>query len=368
MTNPLSSVIPSYSWNRPIGLGWDQPYTVRYASNIDDGPWHGMPLGGFGAGCIGRSSRGDFNLWHIDGGEHTFQNIPACQFSVFESHGSSSQAYALCTQAPEDKSLAAWRWYPESRGAGEKFNTGNYHALYPRSWFVYENVFKAQLSCEQFSPIWANNYKETSYPVAIFLWKAHNPTNAPITLSIMLTWQNMVGWFTNALKSPEVKIRDDGSPVYEYQPRLGESQGNYNQLVENEQHFGCFLSRVAGNAPVQEGDGSWCIATVKHPQVEMFDHTRWNPSGTGDELWQSFAIDGSLPNHVDDTPAADNTQIGAAIALRFTLQPGQSLELPFVLTWDFPVTEFAAGINYYRRYTDFLAEMVKMLGRSHLLP
>ena len=88
--------IPLCTWKRPIGLGWDKPYTVRYPSNIDDGPWHGMPLGGFGAGCIGRSSRGDFNLWHIDGGEHTFKNVPACQFSVFES----GQAYALSTQPP----------------------------------------------------------------------------------------------------------------------------------------------------------------------------------------------------------------------------------------------------------------------------
>ncbi|BAY64129.1 hypothetical protein NIES22_42230 [Calothrix brevissima NIES-22] len=353
MTNPLSSVIPSYTWNRPLGLGWDKPYTVRYASNIDDGPWHGMPLGGFGAGCIGRSSRGDFNLWHIDGGEHTFKNIAACQFSVFESSGSSSQAYALSTAAPEDGSLGAWRWYPASQETGDTSHTGNYHALYPRSWFVYENVLQAQLTCEQFSPIWANNYKETSYPVAIFLWNAHNPTNAPITLSIMLTWQNMVGWFTNALKSPKVKIRDDGSPVYEYQPRLGESQGNYNQLVENQEYIGCFLSQVTENQPVQEGDGSWCIATLKHPQVEVFYHTRWNPAGRGEELWQSFAGDGSLSNYVDETPATDNTQVGAAIAIRFTLQPGESLEIPFVLAWDFPVTEFAAGINYYRRYTDF---------------
>ncbi len=73
MTNQFSPKIPSCTWSRPIGLGWDKPYTVRYASNIDDGPWHGMPLGGFGAGCIGRSSRGDFNLWHIDGGEHILQ-------------------------------------------------------------------------------------------------------------------------------------------------------------------------------------------------------------------------------------------------------------------------------------------------------
>jgi non-lysosomal glucosylceramidase len=350
MTNLLSPEIPACTWNRPIGLGWDKPYTVRYASNIDDGPWHGMPLGGFGAGCIGRSSRGDFNLWHVDGGEHIFQNVPACQFSVFESRDTSSQAYALCTQPPDDGSLKAWQWYPAS---SDSVSTGTYHALYPRSWFVYENVFQGQLTCEQFSPIWANNYQETSYPIAVFLWKAHNPTTAPITLSIMLTWQNMVGWFTNALKSPEVRMRDDGSPVYEYQPRWGESQGNYNQIVEDAKSFGCFLSRVGISEPLEEGEGSWCIATLKHPQVEVFHQTTWNPEGTGDEVWRSFATDGSLPNYIDTTPATENQQLGTAIAVRFTLLPGKTLEIPFVLAWDLPVTEFAAGVNYYRRYTNF---------------
>jgi non-lysosomal glucosylceramidase len=350
MTKPHSTVIPSCTWSRPIGLGWDKPYTVRYASNIDDGPWHGMPLGGFGAGCIGRSSRGDFNLWHIDGGEHTFQNIPACQFSVFESDGTSAQAYALATEAPENGSLSAWKWYPASTATQ---STGTYHALYPRSWFVYENVLQAQLTCEQFSPIWAENYQESSYPVAVFNWKAHNPTNAPITLSIMLTWQNMVGWFTNALKSPEVRIRDDGSPVYEYQPRLGDSQDNYNCITENTENFSCFCSRVVDDDSVAEGDGSWCIATIKHPQFKVFYNTCWNPAGTGADVWETFAADGSLTNYQDATPALENTQIGVAIALRFTLQPGETLAIPFVLSWDFPVTEFAAGINYYRRYTDF---------------
>ena len=353
--------IPSCTWSRPIGLGWDKPYTVRYASNIDDGPWHGMPLGGFGAGCIGRSSRGDFNLWHIDGGEHTFKSISTCQFSVFESDGTSSQAYALCTQVPEDRSLEAWQWYPSpsspllyGRGnpAPER-STGTYHALYPRSWFVYEGVFQAQLTCEQFSPIWADNYQETSYPVAVFLWTAHNPTDASLTLSIMLTWQNMVGWFTNALKSPQVEVRDDGSPVYEYQPRLGESQNNFNTLVENSEYIGCVLGRVDIDEALPEGEGQWCIATKKNPKVEVFYHTRWNPSGSGTDTWENFVKDGSLPNCVDETPAVEGEQIGAAIALRFSLQPGETLEIPFVLSWDFPVTEFAAGINYYRRYTDF---------------
>lgn len=360
MTNQPFSLIPSCTWSRPIGLGWNNPYTVRYTSNIDDGPWHGMPLGGFGAGCIGRSPRGDFNLWHVDGGEHLFKNIPTCQFSVFESDDSSSQAYALSTEAPEDASLKSWRWYPKScEDRKHPVSTGTYHALYPRSWFVYENVFQARLTCEQFSPIWANNYQETSYPVGVFLWTASNPTDKPLTLSIMLTWENMVGWFTNALKSPEVKMRDDGSPVYEYQPKLGDSQYNFNRLVENTEYIGCVLSRLGMTEPIDEGEGQWCIATRKHPQVEVFYHTRTNPMGTGEDIWQSFAHHGSLPNYEDETLAMKGEQVGTALAVRFILQPGETLEIPFALSWDLPITEFAAGVRYYRRYTDFFDRSAK---------
>ncbi|MBE9013062.1 bile acid beta-glucosidase [Pseudanabaenaceae cyanobacterium LEGE 13415] len=338
MTQSNSVQIPACAWKRLIGQGWEKPYTVRYSSNLDDGAWHGAPLGGFGAGCIGRSSKGDFNLWHIDGGEHIFESMPACQFSVFEQVGEQSQAYALTT----DQTLASWRSYPQ--------NSGTYSALYPRSWFQYENVFQAQLTCEQFSPIVAENYQETSYPVAVFQWTAHNPTNQPITLSILLTWENMVGWFTNALKSPEIRLRDDGSPVYEYQPRMYESAGNFNQLTGNEQQLAIVMSRTVEQP--KEGDGQWAIATSLNPYLwEVFYHTRWNPED-GSELWESFSHDGSLSDRDDETPS-NGERIGSAIAVRFTLKPGQTLQIPFVLSWDFPITEFAEGVEYFRRYTDF---------------
>lgn len=343
--------IPECSWQRPLGLGWDKPYTVRYPSNLDDGPWHGMPLGGFGAGCIGRSSRGDFNLWHLDGGEHTFKSLPACQFSVFEqAENQAAQAYALCTEAPEDGTLSSWQWYPQST---ESVNTGTYHALYPRSWFVYNNIFQTDLTCEQFSPIWSGSYQESSYPVAVFEWTAHNPTDAPITLSIMLTWQNMVGWFTNAIANPGVQVRDDGSPVYEYQPRWGESTGSFNQWIVDRFRVGCLLDRVRLHDNIQEGEGQLCFATITNPSLEVFYHSRWNPAGNGAEVWRTFASDGKLADNQDETPAAPGEQIAAAIAIRFTIRPGKTRKIPFILAWDFPVTEFAQNINYYRRYTDF---------------
>ncbi|NER35873.1 MAG: bile acid beta-glucosidase [Oscillatoria sp. SIO1A7] len=357
--------IPAYTWSRPIGLGWEKPYTVRYASNLDDGPWHGMPLGGFGAGCIGRSPRGDFNLWHLDGGEHTFQNLPACQFSVYEQAKGRSQAFALCTEPPADGTLSSWNWYPAS-GVSEaedsdpeqiKTNqtkhTGTYHALYPRSWFVYEGVFEAQLTCEQFSPILPGNYQETSYPIAVFEWTAYNPTDKPITLSIMLTWENLVGWFTNAIAKPEIKVRDDGSPVYEYQSRWGESAGNVNRLVEDFFRVGCSMTGSAKGANPQEGEGQWAIATITNSAVETYHQTRWDPTSNGGDVWDTFAQDGFLLDQEDERPAAPGERIASALAVRFTVRPGRSRKIPFIITWDLPVTEYAAGVWDYRRYTDF---------------
>jgi non-lysosomal glucosylceramidase len=338
--------IPNCAWKRPIGKGWSKPYTVRYASNLDDGAWHGMPLGGFGAGCIGRSPRGDFNLWHLDGGEHIFKTLPACQFSVFEEvTGEEAQAYGMCTQSPEDNQLSRWSWYPEEKGT--------YHALYPRSWYEYVGVFKSNLVCEQFSPIIKENYQETSYPVVNFEWTAHNPTDKPITVSIMLTWQNVVGWFTNAIKSPTVKVRDDGSPEYEYQPQWGDSTGNYNQWIQDHFRVGCLLNRVQPHDEIQEGEGQMAIATVYNPTLEVFYLSRWNPNSDGADVWDSFAADGSLPDKQDETPADPGEQIASAIAIRFTINPGKTKKIPFILAWDLPVTEFKQGISYFRRYTDF---------------
>ncbi|MDB9313813.1 GH116 family glycosyl hydrolase [Spirulina sp. CS-785/01] len=344
--------IPDCAWQRPIGLGWEKPYTVRYASNLDDGPWHGMPLGGLGAGCIGRSHRGDFNLWHLDGGEHIFQSLPACQFSIFEQpDGEDAQAYALCTEPPEDGTLSRWQWYPQGKGT--------YHALYPRSWFKYEGVFQSEIICEQFSPLWGGNYQESSYPVGIFEWTVHNPTDKPITLSIMLSWQNMVGWFTNTLKKPQVTVRDDGSPEYEYRPKWKDSTGCYNQWIKDFFRVGCLFNRVRLYDDVQEGDGQLAIASITNPALEAYYMGRWNPEGDGGEIWDYFAHNGTLPDQENETAAEPGEQIASAFTVRFTVRPGRTKKIPFILAWDFPVTEFAQGVNYFRRHSDFFARTGK---------
>ncbi len=333
---------PPSSWSRPLGLGWDHPYTVRYPSNLDDGPWHGAPLGGFGAGCLGRSPRGDFNLWHLDGGEHTFRSLPPCQLGIFEQGPEQPPtAYALSTQAPLDGTLSQWSWYPAST---PDRHTGTYHALYPRSWFTYQGVFKTQVTWEQFSPIWAHNYRETSYPVALFACELHNPTDQELTVSVLFTWPNLVGWFTNTRTSPQVQFRDDGSPVYEYQPAWGDTRGHSNRFLQEGAWAG-FVLEGQRDTPLQEGQGQWSLATMTSPGQELFCLGGWDPQG--EEIWPSFSRDGSLSNRLDSGSGS------VALAVRLRLPPGATVVVPFALAWDLPVTEFARGIATYRRYTDF---------------
>src|ERR1700756_5318643 len=103
----------------------------------------------------------------------------------------SGVAQVLSATHPQNQSLSAWKWdYPVC--------AGDYYALYPKSWYDYRwDRFPAHVVLEQFSPILPNNYRESSYPVAVYRWHAENPTNHAVTVSVMLSWANMLGWFRN---------------------------------------------------------------------------------------------------------------------------------------------------------------------------
>jgi non-lysosomal glucosylceramidase len=348
------------SWQRPFGQGWERPYTVRYASNLDDGPNHGAPLGGFGAGCLGRGPDGSFNLWHLDGGEHWFGLIPDCQFALYERDGDGSRCHALATAPPRDDSrpdadapLGAWQWYP---GSDDARSSGTYTARYPLHRFDYEGVYRARVRCEAFSPILPGDYQRSSYPVAVFHWRFSNPSDAPLDLSLLLSWRNTCGWFTNTDPAAAVHFRDDGSPEHNYRPAIGRSRGQRNRHCEGEGLKGILLEGERAE-PLAEGQGQWCLA-VPDPAnlgmpVELFRCSRWNPAGDGAEIWQPFASGGAIPESDNDRRSGEGDPASAALAVRFRLEPGASLELPVVIAWDLPVTAFASGSRALRRYTDF---------------
>jgi non-lysosomal glucosylceramidase len=330
--------IPKIAWRRPLGKPLDNPGVRKNKSDIDDGYWQGSPVGGFGAGTFSRTYRGDFARWHIKAGVHKYVSVPGNQFAMFQQVAGESQGIAqvLTNDHPKNGELSSWKWdYP--------VGAGDYAALFPKSWFDYKyDKFPAHVVLEQFSPVLPDNYKESSYPVAVYRWHAENPTNKAVTVSVLLSWTNMEGWF-------RAHTRDFQSAL---------SQGNVNRprkeslSATNATIKGVVFDRDRADGTLNEWDGQFTIAALESPGVEVFYQNEFLADGDGKSVWTPFSKDGSLANS-DTSWVSASEKIGGAIAVRFTLQPGEKKIIPMAIAWDFPVVEFGLGRKWNRRYTDF---------------
>jgi non-lysosomal glucosylceramidase len=330
--------IPKAAWKRPLGAPLENPGTRKVTlQNIDDGYWQGAPVGGFGAGTFSRTYRGDFARWHLQGGVHKYQSITANQFAMFQKSEGDQDGVAqvLTSDHPKDHALSSWKWdYP--------VGAGDYAALYPKAWFDYRwDKFPAHVYVEQFSPILPDNYQETSYPIAVYRWHAENPTKRRVTVSVLLSWENMLGWlrtngrdFSGAINAGNFNRSANES--------LG-SDGAMKGIVFDRNHIG----------DVKESwDGQLAIAAVESPGVEVSFQTTFDPNGDGKDVWTPFSKDGKLSNSADHWTSSDEPLAGA-IAVRFTLEPGEKRVIPMVISWDLPIVEFGAGRKWHKRYTDF---------------
>jgi non-lysosomal glucosylceramidase len=329
--------IPKAAWKRPIGLPLTNPGVSKNSTDIDDGFYQGAPVGGFGAGTFSRTYRGDFARWHIKAGVHKYEPVYANQFAVFEqAEGEpAGEAQVLMTGHPKGGELSAWKWdYP--LGAGE------YSALYPKSWYDYQlDKFPAHLVLEQFSPLLPNNYRESSYPVAVYRWHAENPSNKTVTVSVLLSWTNMAGWFRTATRDFRGAMNQGNHN--DFQDQAGGKAGTMKGIV-----FG--RHRAAGTQ--NEWDGQFAIAALEVPGVEVSYQTTFLADGDGKAVWAPFSKDGRLANSGESWVSASE-KLGGAIAARFTLRPGEKKTIPMVIAWDFPVVEFGQGAKWNRHYTDF---------------
>ena len=333
-----SDVIPEAAWRRPLGLPLENPGGKKPEINgmIDDGYWQGAPVGGFGAGTFSRSYRGEFERWHLKTGVHKYESVPANQFSVFAKREGDTMAYAqvLATDAPANHTLSAWKWnYPVAHG--------EYGALYPKSWFRYKTPeMPIELTVEQFSPILPNNYKETSYPVAIYNWYAVNPGTTKVTVSIMFSWTNMVGWFRGSGR--DFREANNFQNINTFR-----SENVSGGLMK-----GVVFDRLRKGPVQQDWDGQFAIGAIESPGVQVSYLQTFMTSGDGAEVWHPFSSSGMLPSSPANF-ASGGQILAGAIAVEFTLAPGERKKIPMVLAWDFPIVEFGNGRRWLRRYTDF---------------
>ena len=285
---------------------------------IDDGPWAGVPIGGMGTGSIGRTHRGDAARWHLEVGKHVFAPVAADGFSLYVGQPDGvGQATVLSTLRPAD--LPAWGWtLPES--------AGTYHGLFPRAWQTFgPEVFGVGLVGEQLSPVIGGDLDASALPVGAFDWWVENPGPVPLTVGLMLTWQD-----------PAADPTQPAPP------------GAWHETIESP-HVGGVLLHAAADGPTGLR-GTFAIAASRAPGVTISTRSRFDALADT-EVWADFAADGRLEPADDRRPSGSGEAIGAAVAVTLVLDPGERRSVHFAIAWDLPMVEFGAGRRWWKRYT-----------------
>jgi len=152
--------IPSCTWNRPIGLGWDKPYTVRNPVTWMMAPGTENALG---LRCRLHEPFLTRRLQPVHRWRRPLRASPPVN-SASEQPADSPSPTPCVPSHPLMAPREPGSGIQQVRGAlGRKrtsptLNTGTYHALIRAAGLSTEGVFQTQLS-EQFSPIWAENLK-----------------------------------------------------------------------------------------------------------------------------------------------------------------------------------------------------------------
>ncbi len=331
---------PPCAFDRPFGEKLVRFGRTVAATDMDaSAEGNACPVGGFGAGGFERTISGNARYWFLRPGWTVDETVWADQFHVFMRSGGTTIARTLSADAPPDGALSSWAW---RQPAGK----GDYYALYPKSGFSFEDdpSLPLKIAVTQFSPVIPGNYRETSYPVAVYKWIARNPTAQPVEGSVLLTWENMVGW--------EARPKTPARAADGRWDRSG--RGRRNELAERGP-VKAVVFRQDGVDPRAGSSlsGTMCIAAEEVPgRTRVTRLADFDPKGDGAAVWAGFSRDGVLSEASTSRVGGPGDELAGALAVSFSLGPGERIEFPVVIAWDFPYVEFEPGVRYRRKHTD----------------
>lgn len=284
---------------------------------------YGAPLGGIGGGTITRSWSGEFCRWQLNPGLYHYKTVTENQFTVcVRRRGETVYQQVLSLERPH--TLQGWNW-------GYCGNQAFYHALYPRAWTIYHLPGQTiTLTCRQISPIIPHDYKDSSLPLATFVWDVENSGDEEVEVTIMFTMRNGSGTKTD------------------------KAGGHWNEPFhlsrEGEAVSGVLLHHCTAVNAFTLG-----IAVRERPGIHVSHCTEFDPNGMGQDIWKDLLEDGRL----NSTPSPSShtvkgKKIAAGVAGGCSVSSGGRGTLEFCLSWDMPRVRFGSGEREYcRRYTRF---------------
>ncbi|MEM9143079.1 MAG: GH116 family glycosyl-hydrolase [Bacteroidota bacterium] len=328
---------------RAVSQQWntDWPVLKTYTDNFVDEV--AMPLGGIGTGTVSVGGRGDLRDWEIMN-RGALGYLPAFKFVAPTI--ANGPFFALYYKQP-DKAAGVkvlegpvvldeyyGDWGADAVNSGfPRFEETTFSAAYPLAQigFKHKDV-PVDVRLEAFNPLVMGDADKSGIPVAILRYVITNTTNRPVETSVVGMVPNYIG--------------TDGWS--------GTPKDNYNDYRESNGIKGLYMYSDG----VDKEDVNWGTMALTTTSKEKVSYrTSWARLGwnwTFREFWDDFIADGELTDHPEKRQKSnadgETTFVGghqvkeegkiqtppATLAVKQLLQPGESKEVTFMLTWHFP--------------------------------
>lgn len=300
-----------------------------------------VPLGGLGTGVVEIGSDGRFRNLTLNNNRNAKNRIPAAPHSFLALRAKGAgQTYLRRLQTagggPE---------VPHILPPGGLIFRGNY----PQADFLLNDPeAPLEVRWSAFSPVIPYDFDASALPLVFFAIQVTNTSSAQLEVSALLNWQNTCG--QSALNHPDA-LAPAGTEVVitdaewdrmthrregDNERRLSASSGR----VETSNHRTFAAGEVPINALVfgdsravdSNEDGQYCIVS---PWSNEYSTTLalWDPEdgASADRFWRNFERDGCLDSH-----GGEAAPRAGALCNRFSLAPGQSKGVEYVLSWYCP--------------------------------
>jgi non-lysosomal glucosylceramidase len=281
-----------------------------------------FPLGGIGTGTVSLGGRGELRDWEIFNRPGKGRNL-GCTFFALWCRPEGGQAITRVLERELLPPFVADHGLPPWSVSGlPRLAEATFVGTYPTASLRFEDPkVPLRIELDAFNPFAPFDDRLSGMPIAIFRWRLANPTDRPIDATLAYSQLNAVGY--------------DGVEILRRGRRNAQFGGNVNEWTDVGRARGIRMSRPGFDSR-QPGAGTMAVATP-WPNVTFSEH--WERSGWFDDIqnfWDDFSADGRLPDRAEGTPSPAGETDAGSLGLITRIEPGEHVELPFVLAWHFP--------------------------------
>jgi non-lysosomal glucosylceramidase len=291
-----------------------------------------MPVGGIGTGDISIGGNGqwkDVEIMNKPGmgyyGSVTPKQAP-CFLIFTKDHSGKRLAKALMGPIPASQYAGDQGSVAPNHGL-PRFASASFDAAYPFAVVNLEDgEMPVSVRAKTFNPYIPGDALSSGIPIAIIRYEVRNRTSTPLTVAIAGSLDNFIG-----MDGSHVEFNSFDRTIVP----LG-ARNNRNTFRKSGALAGVYMTSDS----VNQDSNAWGTIALTTPDIGQgyvvsyrteFDPKGWNSNIN--DLWDDFSDDGKFR----DTSFIEKINTPrAGLSVECQLEPGETKEIQFFLTWDFP--------------------------------